>query len=47
MLRALDEMGAALREKGVTLDEWIESGREVRAQLIDERYGIRADPSET
>ena len=37
---ALDKLGAILREKGVTLEEWIESGRELRGQLIEEEYGL-------
>ena len=37
--RALDEIGAALRERGVTLEELIESGREIRGELITEQYG--------
>lgn len=37
--RALDEIGAALRERGVTLEELIESGREIRTELIKEEYG--------
>ncbi len=38
-IRALDEIGAALRERGVTLEELIESGREIRGDLIKEQYG--------
>ena len=45
-IKALDEMGAVLREQGVSLDEWIESGREIRADLLREHYGIEA-PSES
>ena len=37
--KALDQMGAALREQGVTLDDWIESGREIREELYREMYG--------
>ena len=37
--RALDELGAALRERGVTLEDLIESGREIREELFKERYG--------
>ena len=36
----LDRMGAALRESGVTIEEWIESGREIRGELLREKYGI-------
>jgi AbrB family looped-hinge helix DNA binding protein len=31
--RALDELGAILKEKGITLDDWIESAREVRGDI--------------
>ncbi|HTE83984.1 MAG TPA: AbrB/MazE/SpoVT family DNA-binding domain-containing protein [Dehalococcoidia bacterium] len=40
--KALDRIGDALRAKGLSLDELIESGREQRTQLIEERYGIKA-----
>lgn len=40
-VRALDEIGAALRERGVTLEELIESGREIRDELVKEQYGDR------
>jgi len=36
----LDRIGEALRATGVTLEELIESGREIRGQLIAEKYGI-------
>ncbi len=39
---ALDGIGAALRESGVTLDELMESGAEIRQELYDERYGNRS-----
>lgn len=40
---ALDRLGKALRERGIKLDELIESGREIRGRLVEERYGIKAD----
>jgi AbrB family looped-hinge helix DNA binding protein len=40
-MKALDQLGKALREKGLTLEELIESGREIRGQLIEEEYGIK------
>jgi bifunctional DNA-binding transcriptional regulator/antitoxin component of YhaV-PrlF toxin-antitoxin module len=43
-LKLLDELGEALRAKGITLEEWIESGREIRGQLIKAKYGL--DPDE-
>lgn len=42
-MEALDTIGEDLRAQGVTLDEWIESGRKIRAGLIRERYGIDVD----
>lgn len=42
-IKALDQMGETLLEEGVTLDEWIESGREVRSELIEKHYGIPID----
>ena len=38
-LKALDEMGAILREQGVTLEDWMESGRAIREELYREKYG--------
>ncbi len=38
--RLLDQIGEALREKGLTLDELIESGREIRGTIVQEKYGI-------
>lgn len=39
-MEALDEIGKALKEKGVTLEELMESGREIRGDLLKELYGI-------
>ncbi len=38
--KLLDQIGDALRERGLTLEELIESGREIRGQIIQEKYGI-------
>lgn len=38
--RTLERLGEALREQGLTLEELIESGREERGQLLEERYGL-------
>jgi len=38
--QALVEIGKALQAKGVTLDEIIERGRELREKLIEEEYGL-------
>jgi AbrB family looped-hinge helix DNA binding protein len=40
---ALDRIGEALRKRGISLDELIESGREIRGQLLQEEYGIEAE----
>lgn len=40
---ALEQIGAALREKGITLEELMESGREIRGDLIEELYGLVND----
>ena len=40
-MNALDQIGRALRERGITLEELIESGRDIRGQLIEEEYGIK------
>lgn len=38
---ALNEIGKALKEEGITLEEWIERGREIRGQLLEEMYGLK------
>jgi antitoxin PrlF len=42
---ALDLIGEALKTKGVGLDELIERGRNIRAELIEEEYGLANSPS--
>jgi AbrB family looped-hinge helix DNA binding protein len=37
---ALDDIGKALKAKGIDLDELIEQGREFRGEIIDEEYGL-------
>ena len=39
----LDRIGVVLREQGVSLEQLIESGREVRGQILKEEYGIDSD----
>jgi AbrB family looped-hinge helix DNA binding protein len=39
----LDEIGDALKEKGITLDELIERGREIRQDIHDEKYALDAN----
>ena len=41
-IEALDRIGQALKERGISLEEVIESGREIRGQLLEEKEGIRA-----
>ncbi len=38
----LDEIGDALKEKGLTFDEIMARGRAIRGQLIEEVYGLDA-----
>lgn len=42
--RALADIGEALWEQGLSLEEMIERGRAIRGQLLEEQYGI-SDPS--
>jgi AbrB family looped-hinge helix DNA binding protein len=39
--RALDMIGQALRDQGVSLDELMESGREIRGELVAKQYGTK------
>ncbi|KKU24380.1 MAG: SpoVT/AbrB domain protein [Candidatus Woesebacteria bacterium GW2011_GWC2_47_16] len=41
--KALDRIGEVLKEKGISLEELIESGREERVSIIEKQYGIRSD----
>ena len=36
----LDEIGKLLHHDGVTLDDWLATGRESRGQLIAEEYAL-------
>ncbi len=38
--KALDEIGAILREQGISLEELIDVGRDGRDELVRELYGI-------
>jgi len=44
--QALTEIGEALKEQGLSLEEMIERGRAIRGQLLLEQYGI-TDPDAT
>lgn len=37
---AFDAIGKDLKKKGVTLEQLIKSGREIRGELLEEEYGI-------
>jgi len=43
ILSLLDEIGESLKAKGITLEELIESGREIRQELYDEKYAGESD----
>ena len=38
---ALDRIGEVLQEKGLTLEELMESGREIRGKLLEKEYGLK------
>ena len=40
---ALDRVGKALKERGVSLDELIDSSKEIRGQMVEEDYGLKAE----
>ena len=40
---AFDTIGKELKKEGVTLEQLIESGREIRGGLLEEEYGL-SDP---
>jgi AbrB family looped-hinge helix DNA binding protein len=42
-MEALNQIGQILREKGVTIEELIESGREIRGKILEEEYGLKAE----
>jgi AbrB family looped-hinge helix DNA binding protein len=39
--QALDQIGQILKEKGLTVEELVESGREIRGRLVEEEYGLK------
>lgn len=39
--KLLDQIGQVLKAQGVTLDEFIESGREIRGTIVQEKYGVK------
>jgi hypothetical protein len=40
---ALDRIGEALKEKGLTLEELMESGREIRDKLLEKEHGLKGE----
>ena len=40
-MEALDRIGEALKERGLSLEEVLESSREIRGQLVEAEYGIQ------
>lgn len=43
---ALDEIGRALKEKGISLDEMLDKGREIRGELVEEEYDLQGGSTE-
>jgi antitoxin PrlF len=41
--KLMEELGDALRDKGVSLEDLIESGRDIRQAIFDEKYAQDAD----
>jgi AbrB family looped-hinge helix DNA binding protein len=41
LTEALDDIGKALKAEGITLDQWIERGRDIRGKLLEEKYGLK------
>jgi len=37
-MEALDQIGAILKKEGLTLEDMIERGRELRGQIVEEQY---------
>ena len=42
-LKLLDELGEILAARGVTLDELIASGRDIRGEIVREQYGVEPE----
>lgn len=39
-MNALDRIGRALQQRGISLEELIESGRDIRGNILDEEFDI-------
>ena len=46
-MRRLNELGALLTAQGITLDDLIAAGRELRGEIVRERYGTRDEDEST
>ena len=44
--KALDQIGNILKENGLSLDELIAVGRDIRTDLLQETYGFTEPPKE-
>ena len=42
-MNLLDEIGEVLEEKGITLDELLAAGRDIRQEIYDEKYARNQD----
>ena len=40
---ALDQIGKALKDQDISLEELIESGRRIRGEMVKEEYGLEAE----
>jgi len=43
VMKLLDEIEEGLKAKGITLEELISSGRQIRQEIYDEKYAAGAD----
>ena len=43
VMNLLDEIAEGLEARGISLDDLIESGREIRQEIYDEKYAGEAD----
>ncbi len=41
--QALDKIGEVLRERGLSLEKLMESGREERGSIIEKKYGLHSN----
>jgi hypothetical protein len=40
---ALDPAGKILKEQGICLEELVESGRDIRGEMVEEDYGLEGE----